>query len=204
MLPGVFLKPAERFQMASRIDRWVVKHVFTWMARHRDEIGHVESIAVNLSGQSVGDRSFHRYVRDLTDALQFDVGKLCFEITETAAITNLPAATEFIESLRLLGMHFALDDFGSGLSSFGYLKALPVDYLKIDGQFIANLDHDPIDQAMVRCISNIASALGKRTVAEFVGTSNVVDLLRDMGVDYIQGYFVHVPAPMEEVLMAVD
>ena len=201
VLPDVFLSAAERFQMVSRIDRWVVKHVFAWMARRRDRLDHVESIAVNLSGQSIGDRDFHRYVRDLADDLQFDTHKLCFEVTETAAITNLSVATEFIQSLRLRGVHFALDDFGSGASSFGYLKALPVDYLKIDGQFITNLEHDPIDQATVRCICEVAKAVGKRTIAEFVETSVVAGLLRDMGVDYIQGYFVHRPAPMEEVLV---
>ncbi|NPT56839.1 EAL domain-containing protein [Paraburkholderia elongata] len=202
VLPDVFLSAAERFHMASRIDRWVVKCVFTWITHHRDQLAHVDSIAVNLSGQSIGDRAFHRYVRDLADALQFDTHKLCFEITETAAITNLSVATEFIESLRLRGIHFALDDFGSGASSFGYLKALPVDYLKIDGQFVTNLEHDPIDQAMVRCICDVAKAVGKRTIAEFVETSAVAALLQDLGVDYIQGYFVHVPAPMEEILVS--
>ncbi|MFP3564962.1 EAL domain-containing protein [Paraburkholderia sp. SIMBA_030] len=202
VLPGVFLSAAERFHMVSRIDRWVVKYVFAWMTHHRDQLAHVESIAVNLSGQSIGDRAFHRYVWDLADALQFDTHKLCFEVTETAAITNLSVATEFIQSLRLRGIHFALDDFGSGASSFGYLKALPVDYLKIDGQFITNLEHDAIDQAMVRCICDVAKAVGKRTIAEFVETSAVAVLLQELGVDYIQGYFVHVPAPMEEILVS--
>ncbi|MCX4175478.1 MULTISPECIES: EAL domain-containing protein [Paraburkholderia] len=201
VLPDVFLSAAERFHMASRIDRWVVKCVFAWMTHHRDQLDHVDSIAVNLSGQSIGDHAFHRYVRDLADSFQFDTHKLCFEVTETAAITNLSVATEFVQSLRLRGMHFALDDFGSGASSFGYLKALPVDYLKIDGQFITNLEHDPIDQAMVRCICDVAKAVGKQTIAEFVETAAVAALLRDMGADYIQGYFVHVPAPMEEVLL---
>ena len=109
--------------------------------------------------------------------------KLCFEVTETAAITNLLVATEFIESLRSRGVRFALDDFGSGASSFGHLKALPVDYLKIDGQFITDIEHDPIDQAMVRCICEVAKAVGKRTVAEFVETSAVAEVLRDMGAD---------------------
>lgn len=201
VLPKVFLSAAERFHMASRIDRWVVKHVFAWMADHRDHLAHVDSVAVNLSGQSLGDRTFHQYVMDMADAWNFDAHKLCFEVTETAAITNLSVATEFIESLRLRGIHFALDDFGSGASSFGYLKALPVDYLKIDGQFITNLDRDPIDQAMVRCICDVAKAVGKQTIAEFVETSSVAALLREMGVDYIQGYFVHSPAPMAEVLV---
>ncbi|MGQ7935419.1 EAL domain-containing protein [Paraburkholderia sp. D1E] len=204
VLPGVFLLPAERFQMASRIDRWVVRRVFAWMASHRGRLRHVKSISVNLSGQSIGDRSFHRYVRDLADTFDIELDKLCFEITETAAITNLPVATEFIELLQLQGISFALDDFGSGASSFGYLKALPVDYLKIDGQFVTNLDKDPIDRAMVRCISDVANALGKRTVAEFVETSAVAALLRDMGIDYIQGHFVHAPAPMDEVLAGAD
>jgi diguanylate cyclase (GGDEF)-like protein len=201
VLPDVILSAAERFHMASRIDRWVVKRVFSWMALHRDQLAHVDSISVNLSGQSIGDRAFHGYVRDLIDTLHFDANKLCFEVTETAAITNLSAATEFIESLRLRGVYFALDDFGSGASSFGYLKALPVDYLKIDGQFIVNLEHDPIDQAVVRCICDVAQAVGKRTIAEFVETSTVARLLQEMGVDYIQGYCVHVPAPMEAVLL---
>jgi diguanylate cyclase (GGDEF)-like protein/PAS domain S-box-containing protein len=201
VLPEVFLSAAERFHMASRIDRWVVKYVLAWMSDHRDQLAHVDSIAVNLSGQSIGDRAFHRYVKDLTETIQFDTHKLCLEVTETAAITNLSVATEFIESLRSRGMHFALDDFGSGASSFGYLKALPVDYLKIDGQFITSLAHDPIDQAMVRCICDVAKAVGKQTIAEFVESSAVAALLADIGVDHIQGYFVHVPAPMEEVLL---
>ncbi|WP_155122445.1 EAL domain-containing protein [Burkholderia ubonensis] len=198
--PAAFLSSAERFHMISQIDRWVIRQVFEWMARHRDALSRVGSIGINLSGQSIGDQAFHRYVLDLIDELTFDHDKLCFEITETAAITNLVEATAFFDSMRERKIRFALDDFGSGVSSFGYLKTLPVDYLKIDGQFIRNLASDPVDQATVRCIHEIANTTGKRTVAEFVETESVERLLREIGIDYVQGYLRHRPAPLDEML----
>ncbi|WP_342310457.1 EAL domain-containing protein [Burkholderia pyrrocinia] len=198
--PAAFLSSAERFHMITRIDRWVVRQVFDWMACHLDALEHVGSIGINLSGQSIGDQDFHRYVLDLLNEISFDHEKLCFEITETAAITNFSAATAFIDSMRASGIRFALDDFGSGVSSFGYLKNLPVDYLKIDGQFIRNLASDPVDQATVRCIQTIARATGKQTVAEFVETEHVERLLREIGIDYAQGFLGHRPASLNEML----
>ncbi|WP_322067160.1 EAL domain-containing protein [Burkholderia ubonensis] len=198
--PSAFLPSAERFHMISRIDRWVVRNVFEWMAKNRDALAHICSIAINLSGHSIGDRDFHRYVLGLISEITFDHHKLCFEITETAAITNLGDATLFLESMKSCGIRFALDDFGSGVSSFGYLKALPVDYLKIDGQFIRNLTDDPVNQATVRCIHEIANATGKRTVAEFVETECVEQLLREIGIDYAQGFLGHRPAELDEIL----
>jgi len=196
--PGAFLPSAERFQMAPRIDRWVVNAVFTWMASHRAELRAVSTVAVNLSGLSIGDRHFRQYVLDLLATLPLDHLKLCFEITETAAITNLTDAIEFLRIMRTQGVRFALDDFGSGAASFGYLKSLPVDYLKIDGQFIQHLEHDLVDQATVRCIRDIARITGKKTIAEFVETESVEALLREIGIDYTQGYLRHRPQPLDQ------
>jgi diguanylate cyclase (GGDEF)-like protein/PAS domain S-box-containing protein len=201
--PGAFLPSAERFHMASRIDRWVVRELFEWMAEHRAALLHVDTIAINLSGQSIGDRDFHRYVTELIETIAFDRQKLCFEITETAAITNLNDAIGFFESMRKFGVRFALDDFGSGVSSFGYLKSLPVDYLKIDGQFIRDLANDRVDQATVRCIRDVAKITGKKTIAEFVETEAVETLLREMDIDYAQGFLRHRPAPLARIFDAL-
>ena len=200
--PGAFLPSAERFHMATRIDRWVVHEVFEWMAHHRATLPHVGTVAINLSGQSIGDRDFHRYVMELIETIAFDRQKLCFEITETAAITNLSDAIYFFESMRKFGVRFALDDFGSGASSFGYLKSLPVDYLKIDGQFVRDLAIDLVDQATVRCIRDVAKITGKKTVAEFVETEAVEALLREMGIDYAQGFLRHRPIALDTIFDA--
>ncbi|MFL9913402.1 EAL domain-containing protein [Paraburkholderia sp. RL17-337-BIB-A] len=198
--PGAFLPAAERFHMVSRIDRSVVRTVFEWMAKHRTVLSHVDTLAINLSGQSIGDRDFHHYVTELIKTIAFDHHKLCFEITETTAITNLSDAKLFFESMHAFGVRFALDDFGSGVSSFGYLKSLPVDYLKIDGQFIQDLTHDRVDQATVRCIREVATITGKRTVAEFVETEAVETLLREIGIDYAQGFLRHRPIALDTIL----
>lgn len=198
--PGAFLAAAERLHMASRIDRWVVRKIFGWMAPHNAAMSHVGTVSVNLSGLSIADRDFHRYVLELIGTIPFDPHKLCFEITETAAITNLSDAKRFFESMRRYGVRFALDDFGSGVSSFGYLKSLPVDYLKIDGQFIRNLENDLVDQATVRCIREVSKITGKKTVAECVETEAVETLLREIGIDYAQGFLRHRPAALDTIL----
>ncbi len=195
--PGAFLPAAERFHMVSRIDRWVVLKIFEWMAAHSAEMSHIGTVAVNLSGLSIADRDFHHYVLALIETFDFDHHKLCFEITETAAITNMVDAKLFFESLRTYGVRFALDDFGSGVSSFGYLKNLPVDYLKIDGQFIRHLNDDRVDQATVRCIHEISKLTGKKTIAEFVETECVETLLREIGIDYAQGFLRHRPIALD-------
>ena len=199
--PGQFLPAAERFHMASRIDRWVLREVFKWML---DDGGSpdIETIAINLSGQSIGDRAFHRFVVQLLDEIPVDAHKLCFEVTETAAITNLADATSFIQEMRRLGVRVALDDFGAGASSFGYLKTLPVDYLKIDGQFIRNIHTDTLDMAAVRCFHEVAQAIGVKTVAEFVETEAVMQTIREIGIDFAQGYLLHRPEPLEALIAA--
>jgi len=135
-------------------------------------------------------------VVELMEEIPVDASKLCFEVTETSAITNLVDATAFIQAMRRLGMRVALDDFGAGASSFGYLKKLPVDCLKIDGQFVRNLETDPLDMVAVRCFQAVAQAIGVKTVAEFVETESVLSTLRDMGIDYAQGYWIHRPEPL--------
>lgn len=201
MIPaGAFMPAAERFHITSRIDRWVTKRVLHWIMEHEHVIDHIDVLSVNISGQSIGDRAFHDYMLELIVSTPATYSKLCFEITETAAITNLADANSFIASMRRFGIRFSLDDFGSGVSSFGHLKNLDVDYLKIDGQFIRAIDSNVIDQAMVRCICEIANGTGLKTIAEYVETVEVENLLRGMGIHYTQGYLRHKPSPLDEML----
>ena len=195
--PGVFFPAAERFNLASRIDRWVLREVIDWMAAHG--AAGIDTVAVNLSGQSIGDRSFHRYARELISLAPFDPGTLCFEITETAAITHLGDAEEFIASMRRLGVRIALDDFGAGASSFGYLKSLPIDFLKIDGQFVRDILEDRLDHTAVCCFRDIAAVCGVQTIAECVETQAVLSELCRIGIDFAQGYLVHRPEPLDAI-----
>ncbi len=199
--PGAFLPAAERFQLASRIDRWVLTNTIKWMQALPLE-SHIENLSINLSGQSVGDRAFHRWTLDvLTNAGEAICSRLCFEVTETSAVTNFADAALFIEQIRTVGVRVALDDFGAGASSFGYLKSLPVDYLKIDGQFVKNVVTDPLDDAAVRCFINVASVLGVKTVAEYVDNVTVQEHLRILGVDFVQGFLLHKPSPINDLLV---
>jgi|GEM_PF-469940 len=197
--PGAFLPAAERFHMAPRIDRWVLRNVFEWMTSIRKTSDNIEMIAINLSGQSIGDKTFHKYLVEIIALAEFDVTKLCFEITETAAITNLNDAKLFIDDVRRLGVKVALDDFGAGASSFGYLKTLPVDFLKIDGQFVTSLLDDALDYAAVRCFQDVAFVMGVKTIAEFVEREDVLATLKTLGVNYAQGYLIHRPEPLVNI-----
>ncbi len=198
--PGSFLPAAERFHLASRIDRWVLRHSVAWLCSI-PSLEMIENLSVNLSGQSVGDRSFHQWALQVLSEAGPDIcSRLCLEITETAAVTHLADAQRFIDKLRALGVKTALDDFGAGASSFGYLKSMPVDYLKIDGQFVRDLLTDPLDEAAVRCFIDVAKIVKMKTVAEFVDNPEVLQRLRDMGADYAQGFLLHHPAPINELL----
>ncbi len=200
ILPGAFLRAAERFNLINRIDRWVLDRVITWLQRHTDE-ATVGTLWVNLSGQSIEDLRFQREtLARLQEAGRALCESLCFEITETAAVTSLGDAASFIQHLRALGVRVALDDFGAGASSFGYLKNLPVNYLKIDGQFVRNLTDDPLNDAAVRCFTDVARIMGIRSVAEFVETPAVLDRLGAIGVDYVQGWLLHKPVPLDQLL----
>jgi diguanylate cyclase (GGDEF)-like protein/PAS domain S-box-containing protein len=198
--PTNFLPAAERYHMVTRIDRWVVKEVLEWLKLNATLISHVETISINLSGQSLSDLTFHAYVLNLIETIDVDCNKLCFEVTETSAITNISDAKKFIELMNAYGIKFSLDDFGSGVSSFGYLKNLPVDYLKIDGQFINDLLDNEIGQATVRCITEVAKVTGKKTIAEWVDNESVEKMLKKMGVDFTQGFMNHKPAPLDFIL----
>lgn len=199
VLPGEFMPAVERYHLAARVDRWVVSHALGWMVRHQDQI---EQCSINLSGQSLGDTQFMAFVLETLAVTPMPCHKLCFEITETAAIGNLHAAKDFIDTLRQLGCKLSLDDFGSGLSSFAYLRNLPVDVLKIDGQFVRDIATDAVSQAMVKSIHEIGCLMGKETVAEFVETPAILDVLRGFGVHYAQGYAVGYPVPLDQVLLS--
>jgi diguanylate cyclase (GGDEF)-like protein len=198
--PGAFLPAAERFHLSSRIDRWVLRHALDHLACLRD-LETVRTLCVNVSGQSIGDRTFHRIAIEKLSAAGPEVcRRVCLEITETAAVTHLADAALFIAQVRALGVRIALDDFGAGASSFGYLKSLQVDLLKIDGQFINNLIDDPLNDAAVRCFVDVARILGVRTVAEFVDRPEILQRVRTIGIDYAQGFLLHRPEPIERVL----
>ena len=204
--PGLFLPAAERFYLATHIDRWVIRQVFRALEAPSAGLVAIERIAINVSGQSVGDRSFHQDLLAMIGVARFDVTVLCFEITETAAITNLADAKIFIESVRALGVHVALDDFGAGASSFGYLKELAVDMLKIDGQFVRRLLDDKLDQVAVRCFVDVARAIGVTSVAEWVENEAVLGELQGLGIDMVQGFLMHRPERLSSLLQecAVD
>jgi diguanylate cyclase len=197
---GAFLPAAERFHLCSRIDRWVLQHAVAQMQAMPD-LRRLQTLCINLSGQSIGDRAFHRFAIDALKAAGDAVcGRLCLEITETAAVTHMVDASAFIDQVRSLGVRIALDDFGAGASSFGYLKTLKVDLLKIDGQFIKGLIDDPLDAAAVRGFIDVARVVGVKTVAECVERTEILTRVWELGVDYAQGYLLHRPEPIEAVL----
>lgn len=199
--PGEFLEAAERYNLVHKIDRWVVRKSLDWLESDPRLSASVTTCSINLSGMSLGDEEL---IEEVTTWLRkphgFSGASICFEVTETAAITNISQARAFIERLRGLGCRFALDDFGTGLSSFAYFKRLPVDLVKIDGVFVRDLAKDPADYAIVSAINDIAHRSGMKTVAEFVEDERTLKLLRKIGVDYAQGYGIGRPAPLDEII----
>ena len=194
--PGSFLPAAERYNLMPSIDRWVIRTVFS---RYRELVAHMGeplTCAINLSGTTLNSEGLLGFIAEQARAHALPRGVVCFEVTETAAINNLQLATQFMKDVKALGFHFALDDFGIGTSSFAYLKTLPVDYLKIDGSFVRNIAHDPIDRAMTETINRIGHLMGLQTVGEFAESSEVIAELRSMGVDFAQGYGVQRPSPL--------
>jgi diguanylate cyclase (GGDEF)-like protein/PAS domain S-box-containing protein len=198
--PGAFLPTAERYNLITTIDRYVVEMAFGELAKYPGFCKSIDFISINLSGQSLANPEFLNFVISLFADSGVDGNKICFEITETAAISNMSMAIEFISNLKGLGCRFALDDFGSGLSSFGYLKKLPVDYLKIDGVFVQDMVNDPIDRAMVKSINEIGQVMGMLTIAEYVENDEIKGMLREIGVDYAQGYGIGMPQAFNELL----
>ena len=207
--PSGFMAAAERFNLLSSIERWVISSLIEFLhgqcesgAIPREQAAWTSGFyAVNLSGVSINDASFIDFLRQLLNRFHLPRGLLCFEVTETTAIANLTKAAQLMHELKALGCRFALDDFGIGMSSFAYLKYLPVDYIKIDGVFVRDMADDPMDHAIVEAINRIAHILGLKTVAEFVEDATILERLRGIGVDYAQGYFVAKP---EALLTAAD
>ena len=197
---GVFMPAAERYYLSPDIDRWMVQSVLSWMKANPEVLDCLERININLSGRSLGDDRFLEFLMVTVERHSDMVQKLCFEITETALIANLDTARRALTDLHRKGCRFALDDFGSGLSSMAYLKNLPVDYLKIDGGFVRDIEQDGTALEMVQEINRLGHAVGKLTIAEFVESSRIRDLLTESGIDLLQGYDIGRPAPMEELL----
>ncbi len=196
--PGAFLPAAERFGLIHAIDRWVVQQAIQLVG---ESIGSVPRVGVNLSGESiVGDPHLLGMIEQELERSSVDPAKLIFEVTETAAIANMPEATEFARGLTSLGCSLALDDFGTGFGSFYYLKHLPVSYVKLDGEFIQNLPRSEVDEHMVKAIVGVSQALGIKTVAESVADEETIGLLHKHQVDYAQGYYVGKPAPLSVAL----
>jgi len=199
-LPMAFIPAAERYSIMPSLDSWVIEETLHACQRYLAAERELHCLfAVNLSGASLKAPEFRRV---LLERLQDNPAlgpHLCFEITETAAIGNLAVVNEFIEAMREFGCSFALDDFGSGLSSFTYLKNLKVDYLKIDGAFVRDITSNPIDRSMVEAIHHIGHQMGLKTVAEYVESDATRAMLREIGVDYVQGNGVHCPEPLENL-----
>ena len=195
--PYHFLPPAERYKLMHKIDHWVINDSIQQMATIQEHFGW---LSINLSGQTIANDATYQVIVDAIESSGMAVNKLCFEITETAAISNPQMGIKFLEKLQDLGCKVALDDFGTGLSSYEYLKKLPADILKIDGQFIKNILHNELDLAMVRSINEIGHLMGKETVGEFVENADILDKLQEVGVDYAQGYHLHTPCSMQTVI----
>jgi len=194
--PGAFIPAAERYGLMPEVDRWVINEVFKYMGRDNpaDPIkGTDRIIAINLSGDSINDSELLGYILKKKNKYDIALSNVCFEITETVAISNLTKASLFINELKNYGCKFALDDFGSGLSSFAYLKTLPVNYLKIDGGFVRDISRDSIDRAMVESIQQVGKVMGLRTIAEHVEDEETLITLQEIGVDFVQGYHLGRP-----------
>ncbi len=197
--PGAFLPAAERYNLSPQIDRWVMRTAFAWLASHPASLAELNMCCINLSALTLCDDDSRDYIIEQFMQSGVPPSKICFEVTETAAIANLERATVFIHALKALGCRFALDDFGSGLSSFAYLKNLPVDYLKIDGIFVRDMLDDAMDLAIVRSINEVGHAMGMLTIGEFVENDAILRRLAEVGVDFAQGYGVGRPRPLAEL-----
>ncbi len=197
--PAEFIPLAEKYNIMTEIDRWVVAHVLEWMASHKSAIGKTP-LLVNLSGLSFVNENFMDFVVEGLQNSDIDPKNISFEITETAAVDNLEKARLFIDRVRALGSSIALDDFGSGFSTFAYLKHLPIDYLKIDGSLVKNMKNDTIDKELVRAINEIGHTVGAKTIAEFVEDTETIDILRALKVDFAQGYGLKKPTPLSDMV----
>jgi EAL domain-containing protein (putative c-di-GMP-specific phosphodiesterase class I) len=199
--PAEFLRAAERYRLMVDVDRWVVQTALTALGRGGIRLPEGRSLAINLSGQTLADPGFLEFVVECLDSTGVTPPQLCFEVTENAVMTNVDQARRFIGVLHGMGCSFALDDFGRGLSSFGNLKHLAIDYLKIDGSFIRNLAADNVNQAMVSAMVKLARTLNFQVIAEQVEDAASLDAARRIGVDFVQGFELARPQPLARVVM---
>jgi EAL domain-containing protein (putative c-di-GMP-specific phosphodiesterase class I) len=197
--PGQFLPSAERYNLIERIDCWVVSTIIEWFQKN-PTMDQKVMFSINLSGRSISSQTFHSFLRETLIASNVDMRALCFEITETAVVDNVERSVEFINSIKQLGVRFSLDDFGTGLSSFSYLKQFPVDYLKIDGEFVRDITKDDKSFVFVRSMTEVGHCLDMEVIAEFVESDTMFDKLREANVDFAQGYTVGRPVPIDTLL----
>ncbi len=195
--PGAFLPAAERYNMIRALDRWVIESYFKWLSLHPQHMESLHQVNINLSSQTIGEADFEEFLRGCLEEYRIPAYKICFEVTETTAISNMVETAKFMQRMQDSGVKFALDDFGSGFSSYSYLKTLPVNCVKIDGSFIKDILEDPIDHAMVRSITEVAHLMGLTVVAEFVENGEIQQALEEIGVDFMQGYHLHVPEALQ-------
>lgn len=206
LYPDEFIPAAERFNIMPEIDRWVIRKSFQYLYdlfSHRRMHVDPGMFFINVSGSSLSDSSFYAYIKEQLRKYQLPPQMICFEITETVAITQLDKAIEFIENIRQGGCRIALDDFGSGLNTFSFLKEIPVDFLKIDGSFVKNIGEGKVDYAIVEAIQHVAERAGIHTIAEIVEEDSIIHLLKEIGVDYMQGYSIEIPRPVEQEFVKV-
>lgn len=205
IVPDAFIPTAERYNMMPKIDEWVITNTFNFLAEYKEKIKSDIRVAINLSGQSLSENSVLNLITtNLRRNKKLKKECVCFEITETAAIANMTRAIEFISSVKQMGCKFSLDDFGSGLSSFSYLKNMPIDNLKIDGVFIRDVVADPIDRVFVESIHNIGKMMGIKTTAEYVESEEILNCVKAIGIDYAQGYYIFEPAPIKTLFSKLN
>ena len=196
--PGEFLPAAEHYHLSPQIDRWVIRNTIGWLNDHPEQLRDLTLCSINLSGLSMGDEGMLTFIQETLAQSEVPPSKICFEVTETAAIAHLDAAIFFMQTLKSSGIRFSLDDFGTGLSSFAYLRTLPVDFLKIDGMFVKQIDRNIIDWTMVKSINDMGQIMGKQTIAEFVENEDIYNQLREIGANYAQGFLLSKPRPLFE------
>lgn len=201
--PMAFIPAAERYGMMQRIDRWVIENVFKEYVKLQNHTKKLYRFSINLSGISLNDKGLGTFIEGLFKRYNISYQSICFEVTETTAVANLSVALKFINRMRNLGCKFSLDDFGSGLSSFSYLQNIPVDYLKIDGALVCDIDTNKVNRAMVKSINEVSHTMGMKTICEFVENKDVEDALKELNVDYAQGYYYAKPMRIQ-TLMKVE
>ncbi len=200
MPPQDFIVAAETYNRMGAIDRWVIKNSFEFISTNLQKLEHLGAFSINISGNSLTEDDFMEFVLEQFNVTRLPTSKICFEITETSAIGNLEEAIEFMEKMKVIGVQFSLDDFGTGLSSYSYLRNLPVDFLKIDGIFVKDIKSNPNDYAVVKSINEIGHFMGKKTIAEYVEDDEIVEILREIGVDFAQGYGIEKKMPITNLL----